>query len=133
MVESRFAEQVQASRTSITKMVFPNTTNNYSTLFGGTLMEWMDEIGFVVATRFTRQRMVTVSMDRIDFKKPIPAGHMVELIGEVVRVGNTSLDVEVRAFKEAMHDLHRELAVSGRLTFVAVNEQQRPTPLSVHG
>ncbi|MDX1570320.1 MAG: acyl-CoA thioesterase [Xanthomonadales bacterium] len=130
--QSQFQQRIDASQTSITKMVFPNTTNNYSTLFGGTLMEWMDEIGFIVATRFSRQKMVTVSMDRIDFKKPIPAGHMVELNGRVSKIGNTSLEVEVEVFKETMYDTRRELAVTGHLTFVAVDDDQKPTPLSVH-
>ena len=127
-----FRQRVEVSRTSVTKMVFPNTTNNYSTLFGGTLMQWMDEIGFITATRFTRQKMVTVSMDRIDFKLPIPAGHMVELIGEVDKIGNTSLQVEVSVYREGMYEEHRELAVTGRITFVAIDEQQRPTPLLLH-
>lgn len=127
------ADRIEASRSSIVKMVFPNTTNNTDTLFGGQLMAWMDEIAYIVATRFTRQRTVTVSMDRIDFQKPIPAGHMVELTGQVCRVGNTSLQIEVKAHKEGMLTGVRELAVTGHLTFVAVDASGQPTPLSVHG
>ena len=62
-------EKIKASETRIFKAVFPNTTNHYDTLFGGTAMHLKDEVAFITATRFSRQRMVTVSSDRIDFKK----------------------------------------------------------------
>jgi len=84
-------ERIENSKTTIFKAVFPNTTNHYDTLFGGTAMQSMDETAFITATRFSRQRMVTVSSDKIDFKKPIPAGTIIELIGLVTYVGNTSL------------------------------------------
>jgi len=132
MNKQSFSERINKSRSTITKMVFPNTTNHHDTLFGGTLMEWMDEVGFITATRFSRQKMVTVSMDRIDFKKPIPAGHMVELIGTVSRIGTSSLEVEVEAFREAMYEPERELAVSGRLTFVAIGNDRKPMSLNIH-
>lgn len=61
-------QRKQNSETRIFKAVFPNTTNHYDTLFGGTAMQLMDEVAFIAATRFSRQRMVTVSSDRIDFK-----------------------------------------------------------------
>jgi acyl-CoA hydrolase len=52
--------RIEKSRTSIFKAVFPNTTNHYDTLFGGTAMHLMDEVAFITATRFSRQKMVTV-------------------------------------------------------------------------
>lgn len=65
-------ERIQTSETRVFKTVFPNSTNHYDTLFGGTAMAMMDEVAFIAATRFSRQVMVTVSSDRIDFKKSIP-------------------------------------------------------------
>ncbi len=127
-----FASLIEASETRTYKLVFPHTTNQYDTLFGGTVVEWMDEVAFITATRFSRQKVVTVSMDRIDFKKPIPSGTVVELIGRVSRVGNTSVGVKVEVWKEDMYAQHRELAVSGLVTFVAIDDQRNPTPLSVH-
>lgn len=119
-------EKISASETHIFKAVFPNTTNHYDTLFGGTAMQLMDEVAFIAATRFSRQRMVTVNSDRIDFKKPIPAGTIVELIGKVTYIGNTSLKVKVSIFVEQMYSEHRENAVTGEFTFVAVDEQKKP-------
>lgn len=119
-------ERIEKSETRIFKAVFPNTTNHYDTLFGGTAMQLMDEAAFITATRFSRQRMVTVSSDRIDFTKPIPAGTIVELIGKVAYLGTTSLKVRVDIFIEEMYSDFREKAVRGEFTFVAIDENKKP-------
>ncbi len=119
-------ERIKASETHIIKAVFPNTTNHYDTLFGGTAMHLMDEVAFITATRFSRQRMVTVSSDRIDFNKPIPAGTFIELIGRVVHIGNTSMKVHIDIFVEQMYADQREKAISGTFTFVAIDENKKP-------
>jgi acyl-CoA hydrolase len=119
-------ERIEISKTTIFKAVFPNTTNHYDTLFGGTAMLLMDETAFITATRFSRQQMVTVSSDKIDFKKPIPAGTIIELLGYVTHVGNTSLKVRVDIFVEEMYSNFREKAVSGEFTFVAMDAHKTP-------
>lgn len=119
-------ERINQSETHIFKAVFPNTTNHYDTLFGGTAMHLMDEVAFITATRFSRQRMVTVSSDRIDFKKPIPAGTIVELVGKVSSTGSTSIKVRVDIFVEQMYSYEREKAVSGEFTLVAIDEHKKP-------
>ncbi|GAC1314755.1 MAG: acyl-CoA thioesterase [Mucilaginibacter sp.] len=119
-------ERIDQSKTSIFKAVFPNTTNHYDTLFGGTAMHMMDEVAFITATRFSRQVMVTVSSDRIDFKKAIPAGTIIELAGMVSQVGNTSLKVDVEIYIERMYAAGRELAICGSFTFVAIDENKKP-------
>jgi acyl-CoA hydrolase len=122
-------ERISRSETRVFKAVFPNTTNHYDTLFGGTAMHIMDEVAFITATRFSRQIMVTVSSDRIDFKKAIPAGTIIELIGKVIHVGNTSLKVNVEIYVEQMYAEGRELAVKGDFTFVAINEHKKPVSI----
>ena len=123
-------QRIQQAETRIFKAVFPSTTNHYDTLFGGTAMQLMDEVAFISATRFSRQRMVTVSSDRIDFKKPIPAGTIIELVGRVSYLGNTSLKVKVDIYVEQMYQEQREKAVSGEFTFVAVDEEKRPVSIT---
>ena len=118
-------ERIKASETRIFKAVFPNTTNHYDTLFGGTAMHLMDEVAFITATRFTRKRMVTVSSDRIDFTRPIPAGTIIELIGTVSHIGNTSLKVQVEIYIEEMYTFTREKAITGTFTFVAIDEHKQ--------
>jgi acyl-CoA hydrolase len=122
-------EQIKQAETRIFKAVFPNTTNHYDTLFGGTAMQLMDEVAFIAATRFSRQRMVTVNSDRIDFKKPIPHGTIIELIGKVSYVGNTSLKIKVEVFIEQMYSIVREKTITGEFTFVAIDESKKPVSI----
>ena len=122
-------EQIKLSETRIFKAVFPNTTNHYDTLFGGTAMHLMDEVAFITATRFTRKRCVTVSSDRIDFKMPIPAGTIIELVGKVSKIGTTSLDVKVEIYIEQMYENKREKAITGSFTFVAIDDNKKPTKI----
>ena len=120
-------KKIKLSETRIFKAVFPNTTNHYDTLFGGTAMHLMDEVAFITATRFTRKTCVTFSSDRIDFKKAIPAGTIIELIGSVSKIGNTSLDVKVEIYIEQMYSDIREKAITGNFTLVALDENKKPT------
>ena len=122
-------QRIQSSETKIFKAVFPNTTNHYDTLFGGVAMQLMDEVAFITATRFSRQKMVTVSSDRIDFKKPIPAGTIIELNGIVTHVGNTSLKIRVDIYIEQMYSTEREKAITGEFTFVAIDEHKQPVKI----
>lgn len=121
----RQEEKINTSITRVFKAVFPNTTNHYDTLFGGTAMQFMDEVAFITATRYSRQKMVTVSSDRIDFKKPIPHGTIIELIGKVTYLGTTSLKVRVDIFIEEMYSTVREKAITGEFTFVAIDENKK--------
>lgn len=122
-------ERIEKSLTRIFKTVFPNTTNHYDTMFGGTVMHLMDEVAFMTATRYSRMRMVTVSSDKIDFKKPIPHGTIIELVGKIAHIGNTSLKVSVDIYVEQMYADSRELAVSGNFTFVAIDENKVPVKI----
>ena len=127
--EQEIQRRTDLSVTSITKAVFPSTTNHHNTLFGGTALAWMDEVSFIAATRFCRLPLVTVSTDRIDFNHPIAAGSIVKLISRVVKISNTSLKVEVEVYVESMSSDGRELAIQGLFSFVAIDDAKRPVPV----
>ena len=76
-------------------------------------MYLMDEVAFITANRFSCKKIVTVSSGKIDFNQPIPADTIIELVGKAVRVGNTSLDVEVEIFIEEMYSNTRKQAIKG--------------------
>lgn len=117
------------SETRIFKAVFPNTTNHYDTLFGGTALHMMDEASFICATRFSRKKVVTVSTDKIDFSTPIPQGTIVELVARVDKVGRSSCVVKTEIFMEDMYSSDRSKVVTGYFTFVAVGDDKKPTPI----
>ena len=126
-------KRIESSVTHTVKAIFPNTTNHYDTLFGGTALAWMDETAFITATRFSRQRMVTVSSDRVDFKKPVPAGTIAELIGTVKSVGNSSMVIRVEVFIEEMYKDERVKAMEGTFTMVAIDENKQPVKIELLG
>lgn len=117
-------EKKEAARTRLFKAVFPGETNHYDTLFGGTALQWMDEVAFIAATRFTREKVVTVSSDKVNFKTPIPSGSLVELDAQIVRVGNTSVEVKVDVYKEDMYSDTRVLALTGSFVMVATGRKK---------
>ncbi|MEN7546800.1 acyl-CoA thioesterase [Rapidithrix thailandica] len=122
-------ERIKLSETKVFKAVFPNTTNHYDTLFGGTALQVMDEVAFICATRFCRKKVVTVSSDRVDFKHPIHSGTIAEFSAHVEEVGNSSVKVRVEVFVEEMYEVKREKAISGVFTMVAVDDQKKPVKI----
>ena len=117
--------------------VFPGETNHYGTLFGGTVLAWMDQAAFVAATRYARRKVVTVHADAVDFKRPVPLGSIVELVARVVGVGRTSMRVEVEMWVEPVSEAETPyLAARGGFVLVALDEGGRPArvpPLEVEG
>ena len=77
--------------------------------------------------------MVTVSSDRVDFKKPVPAGTIAELIGTVKSVGNSSLVISVEVFIEEMYKDERVKAMEGTFTMVAIDENKQPVKIELLG
>ncbi|HXS10937.1 MAG TPA: acyl-CoA thioesterase [Candidatus Krumholzibacteria bacterium] len=127
----KLAELVGKSETRTAKVVAPHTTNSYNTLSGGELLGWMDEIAAIAASRFSRYPVVTASLDRIDFKHPIPAGSIVEMVARVTRLGNTSVQVTVDVYVEYLRTSDRLHAVTGQFVMVAIGENKKPVVIDV--
>ncbi len=113
----------------VTELIQPQQTNHYGTLFGGEALGLMDQAAFIAATRYARRQVVTVAVDRIEFKVPVRAGEMVELVARVQRVGRTSVTVGVEMYAEELLSGHRRLATAGTFVFVAIDDEGRPTPV----
>ena len=111
------------------EVVFPGDTNHMGTLFGGTLMAWMDRSAFFAASRRARGTVVTRKVDELDFRVPIFVGDFVELTSRMETEGRTSMTVLVEVHRESPADGARELCTRGRFTMVAVDGAGAPTPL----
>lgn len=72
-------EHADDGRISMFFSVFPQHTNHYHTLFGGTAMAWMDQAAFICATRWCRGNVVTVHTSEIDFRHSVAEGSIVEV------------------------------------------------------
>lgn len=128
----QYKERIEATKVTVYKAVFPAETNHHNTMFGGNVMAMMDEIAFLTATRFSRKSLVTVSSNRIDFTSPIPSGTIIKLEGKVIRLGSTSIDVQVDLWIESMYQDGLEHAIVGTFTLVAINESRKPVPIFRH-
>src|ERR671915_2305032 len=113
----------------LAEIVMPNRTNHLGTLFGGHALGLMDHAGWVAATRFAHRTMVTVASDRVEFKVPVRAGQLVELVARVTRVGRSSVTVGVDMYAEEVASGERRLATSGSFVFVAIDDDGRPVPI----
>ena len=122
-------EKITQAETHVFKVVFPDTTNHHNTMFGGRVLMMMTETAFITATRFSRKNFVLVSSGKIDFTKPIPAASLVELVGQVESIGNTSIKIKVDVYLEKMKEEYRVKVVSGTFTFVAIDEDNKPVPI----
>lgn len=122
-------DKIMKTETIITEIVFPYMVNQYGTLFGGNALQWMDKAAWICATRFSRKTMVTIASDRVEFKKPVLKGDMVELCARVKKVGRTSITVEVFMYSEKALSGKRELATKGEFIMVAVDDQGKSTPV----
>jgi acyl-CoA hydrolase len=113
----------------LAEIVMPNVTNHIGTLFGGHALGLMDHAGWLAATRFARRTMVTVASDRVEFKVPVKAGQLVELVARVSRVGRTSVTVAVDMYAEDLASGDRRLATSGSFVFVAIDDAGNAVPI----
>jgi acyl-CoA hydrolase len=113
----------------IIEFVFPHDTNPLGTLFGGTLVAWMDKAAAVAAVRRSRGSVVTAAIEGLNFAVPIRKGDMVELVGEVEHVGRSSMRVRVEAWREPHGGGAVQLATVGHFTMVAIGEDGRPRPV----
>lgn len=115
--------------TRIVEIVFPTNTNSYGTLFGGHALSLMDRLAFIVASRYARKTVVTASSEKIEFRTPVKEGDLIELVGRIVRVGNTSITVDIDMYSENLLTGERSLSTTGEFVMVAVGEDGRPTPV----
>ena len=113
----------------IVEIVFPTDTNSQGSLFGGHALSLMDRLAFIVASRFARKPVVTVSTDKVEFLAPVKVGNLIELIGRISRVGRTSITVEIEMYAEDLLSGERHLCTTGRSVMVAVDANGRPTPV----
>ena len=119
-------ERIQMSETRQCKAVFPGTLNANDTLFGGLAMQWMDEVAYIAATRFTRQKMFTINTENIKFLKPLHAGSIAEVVARVEKAGAVKLHVRVQVFVEEMYADRRELAIESVFVFASLDANKRP-------
>jgi len=119
------------SETRQFKVIFPNTLNDHDTLFGGTAMQWMDEVAYITAIRFSKKKVVTVSAEKVQFLLPMKSGTIAEIIGKIIKVKNVKIEIQVKIYIEDMYSENRQKAVDALFTFAAIDNENKPIPICI--
>lgn len=111
------------------RLMMPTDANILGNVFGGAIMRYMDEIAAIVAWRHAGRNVVTASIDRMNFFSPVYVGSLLILKAQVNYVGTTSMEIGVRI--ESQDPATRESTHAGScyLTYVALDEKGKPTPI----
>jgi len=123
------SKPVSASRSEIVEAVLPNDANPLGKMLGGRVMHLIDIAGALAATRHSYSRVVTASVDYMDFRFPIDVGQWIVLKSSVNCVFRTSMEVGVKVFAENVLTGERKHTSSAYLTFVAIDCDGNPKPV----
>jgi acyl-CoA thioesterase YciA len=105
----------------------PADSNQNGDIFGGWIMAQVDVAGGIVASRIARGRVATVSVNSFVFKQPVQIGDVLSLYADVVRIGNTSITIDVQVFAERGREEAKVVKVTEAvLTYVAIDLKGKP-------
>lgn len=121
------SKPVSASEVIMTQLVLPIHTNSLDTIFGGTIMSWIDVAAAISAQRHCNREVVTASIDQLSFYAPVKKGWVVNLKSKVNFVAKTSMEVGVQVTAENPRTGELFHTSSAYLTFVALDSHGRPT------
>jgi acyl-CoA thioesterase YciA len=108
----------------------PADANHTGDIFGGWIMAQVDVAGGTVAGRVARGRVATVSVNSFVFKQPVQIGDILSLYADVVRIGNSSITVNVEVFAERGRTESKVVKVTeATLTYVAIDAKGHPRPV----
>ena len=115
-------------------MPMPADANHHGDIFGGWIMAQVDLAGGVLAGRHARGRVATVAVNSFQFKQPVQIGDLLSFYADIIRVGNTSITVNVEVYAERRpHDPEVVKVTEATLTYVAIDAKGRPRPVPKDG
>lgn len=121
------AKSVQNSSVIMRHMVQPQDANIAGIMHGGVVMKHIDDAAGVVAVKHTGCAVVTASIDRLDFHNPVYIGNLLTIKASINTVGRTSMEIGVRVEAEDIVSGNTRHTASAYLTFVALNQNKKPT------
>jgi acyl-CoA hydrolase len=120
---------VKDSVSEYAELALPNDVNKLGNIFGGKVMHLVDLAGAMAAIRHARLPVVTASVDSLQFLHPVHSGELILLRSSVNRAFRTSMEVGVKVITENLMTGERLHTCSAYLTFVALDENGKPTPV----
>ena len=127
-------DQAPPARAPTVRVVaMPADANPYGDIFGGWLMSQMDLAAGSVASLHSRGRAVTIAVEGMKFHLPVSVGDEVSVYAELVRVGRTSMTIDVEAWRRHRHEAEMRKVTQASFTFVAIDEKRDPRPVPPPG
>jgi acyl-CoA hydrolase len=123
-------QPVHASASEYSEFALPNDANGLGNVLGGKVMHLVDLAGAMVAMRHARRPVVTASVDSLSFLHPVRIGQLMILRSSVNRVFRTSMEVGVKVWAENLMTGQKVHTCSAYLTFVALDEERKATPVA---
>jgi len=124
------AESVSKFQPALRVVMMPRDANNYGSIFGGVILSYIDQAGYIEARKHGRHRWVTASLDRVDFRAPVMMGDVVLLLTRTERTGTSSVKVEVRVEAERFTTGDTVLVTDAHMTMVAVDAAGKAIPFN---
>jgi acyl-CoA thioesterase YciA len=106
----------------------PRDTNHYGTIFGGVVLSYIDQAGFVEARRHGIHRWVTAAIDRVEFKAPIHVGDIVTLYATATKFGTKSITILVEVEAERFTTGKTVPVTAATMVMVAIDAEGKPIP-----
>lgn len=113
----------------IRTIAMPADTNPSGDIFGGWLMAQMDLAAGNVAGQVARGRSATIAVDGMKFHKPVFVGDEVSMFADLLRIGRTSMQIHVQAWRRSRDGDESEKVTEATFTFVALDNAGRPRPV----
>jgi acyl-CoA thioesterase YciA len=117
-------------QTALRVVMMPRDANNYGSIFGGVILSYIDQAGYIEARRHGTHRWVTASIDRVDFHAPVLMGDVVSFLTCTESTGTSSVNVRIRVEAERYSTSDVVHVTEARLTMVAVNAAGKAIPFA---
>ena len=119
------AKTVDDSRVETVHIIRPTHLNGANRLFGGILMQWIDEVAGIVAKRHSMSNVTTASVDNLTFLHGAYQNDLVVIKGKMTWVGSTSMEVCVDTYVESPKG-ERHRINNAHFMMVALDENDKP-------
>lgn len=120
------AKPVSFSQTTLTELMIPSYANFGGKIHGGILLSLIDKVAYACASRHAATYCVTVSVDGVDFLKPVEVGDLVSLMASVNYVGRTSLVIGIKVIAENVRNGIQRHTNTSYVTMVAKGDDDKP-------
>jgi acyl-CoA thioesterase YciA len=115
---------------TIQTLAMPANTNPNGDIFGGWIVSHMDLAAGVLAKKISKGRVVTVAINSMSFLKPVQVGDLVSCCVELLKIGRTSMTIQVEVWAEPATGTSKYKVTEGVFVFVAIDEEGKPRPVS---